>query len=104
MVPSFIFQVSSFKTQVSDFLTSAGVIILSRNDSVSSASPSTPPLPHSITPSLHPSITPFPSQQMVIEDGFDGFAMGLAQYGIADAQKDPLFIDNAGQPTTGIQL
>ena len=26
------------------------------------------------------------SQQMVIKDGFDGFAMGLAQHGVADAQ------------------
>ena len=44
------------------------------------------------------------SQQMVIKDGFDGFAMGLAQHSVADAQKHPLVIEKPGEPTAGIQF
>jgi hypothetical protein len=41
---------------------------------------------------------------MVIEDGFDGFAMGFAQDGVAHAEEHPLVIEKSGEPTTGIQF
>ena len=42
------------------------------------------------------------SQQMVIKDSFDGFAMGLAQHGVANAKENAWFVQQPSEESAAV--